>query len=177
MASIDDRGAVATQLGRALRAPSRVVRRCVLGLPVVIEVPPFLDTGEPFPTRYWLCCPLAHRRVARIEARGGVREAEERARRDASFAAALQAAHDRYAAERDAAAPPVEGPRPRGGVGGAVRGIKCLHAHYADFLAGHDNPVGASIDAEVGPLDCALPCVEEAGETLRRNPAWREPKP
>ena len=46
-------------------------------------------------------------------------------------------------AARDAALP-VEhrGPRPTGGVGGTRRGVKCLHAHYAWFLAGGDDPVG-----------------------------------
>ena len=28
------------------------------------------------------------------------------------------------------------------GVGGTRRGVKCLHAHYAWFLAGGDDPVG-----------------------------------
>jgi hypothetical protein len=57
---------------------------------------------------------------------------------------AVAAAHERYRAERDAALPPGhDGPRPSGGVGGTRRGLKCLHAHYAWFLAGGDDPVGA----------------------------------
>ena len=36
-----------------------------------------------------------------------------------------------------------EGPRPHGGVGVTRTGVKCLHAHYAYFLAGGDDPVGA----------------------------------
>ena len=62
---------LALQIGRPLRATSTVLKRCSLGLPIVAEVPPLLDTGEPFPTLYWLTCPLAHRRIARIEAEGG----------------------------------------------------------------------------------------------------------
>jgi hypothetical protein len=31
---------------------------------------------------------------------------------------------------------------PFGGVGGTRVGVKCLHAHYAWFLAGGDDPVG-----------------------------------
>ena len=55
----------------------------------------------------------------------------------------LALAHVRYAAERDAAVPPEHrGPRPTGGVGGTRRGVKCLHAHYAWYLAGGDDPVG-----------------------------------
>ena len=55
-----------------------------------------------------------------------------------------------YAAERDAALPPHhEGPRPNGGVGGTRVGVKCLHAHYAWFLAGGDDPVGAWVHAHL----------------------------
>ena len=71
-----DSEVLALQIGRPLRAASKVLRRCNLGLPVVAEVPPVLDSGEPFPTRYWLTCPLAHRRIARLEGRGGVRAAQ-----------------------------------------------------------------------------------------------------
>jgi hypothetical protein len=35
-----------------------------------------------------------------------------------------------------------EGPAPYGGVGGTREGLKCLHAHYAHWLAGGDDPVG-----------------------------------
>ena len=35
-----------------------------------------------------------------------------------------------------------DGPRPSGGVGGTRRGVKCLHAHYAWYLVGGDDPVG-----------------------------------
>jgi hypothetical protein len=66
--------------------------------------------------------------------------------RDAQAAvdpAELRAAHDRYAAERDAGIGAGHaGPRPSGGVGGTREGVKCLHAHYAYLLAGGDDPVG-----------------------------------
>ena len=70
--------------------------------------------------------------------------------------AALAAAHARYAAERDAALPPGHtGPRPSGGVGGTRTGVKCLHAHYAWYLAGGDDPVGRWIDDRIGPAGSA----------------------
>ena len=37
---------LALQIGRPLRATSKVLRRCNLGLPIVAEVPPVLDTGD-----------------------------------------------------------------------------------------------------------------------------------
>ena len=105
---------------------------------MVIRNAPFLADGTPLPTTYWLVDPELSRSIARLEAEGGVRAAQ-----DAVDPDALAAAHARYAAERDAAiAPGHEGPRPFGGVGGTRVGVKCLHAHYAYRLAGGDDPVG-----------------------------------
>ena len=39
-----------------------------------------------------------------------------------------------------------------GGVGGTRRGIKCLHAHYANHLAGGDDVVGAWVAEQVEPI-------------------------
>lgn len=166
---------LALQIGRPLRATSNVLKRCHLGLPIVADVPPVLDTGEPFPTRYWLTCPLAHRRIARIEARGGVRAAQAKIDSDPMHRGAVEAAHARYALERDARVPSDASRRPRGGVGGSTGGVKCLHAHYADFAAGHDNPIGQDVAEAIGGLRCAGPCVAIVGGMLQRNPDWREP--
>jgi uncharacterized protein len=153
-----------------------VVLRCHLGMPVVTRVPPVLDDGTPFPTRYWLTCPLASRRIGRLESAGGVEAMDRRAEADAVFGARLEAAHARYRAERDESVGEGPGPRPEGGVAGSRGGVKCLHAHYADHAAGNDNPVGEAAAPFVDPLDCAVPCViaDEAGAL--RNPAWREPR-
>jgi hypothetical protein len=166
---------LALQIGRPLRASSKVLKRCNLGLPIVAEVPPVLDTGEPFPTRYWLTCPLAHRRIARLEAKGGVREAQARVDAEPERAAALDAAHARYAAERDAYLPSDARHRPSGGVGGSSGGVKCLHAHYADFAAGNENPIGADVGERIGEPRCEVPCVAFIDGQLRPNPDWREP--
>ena len=175
MSDAPDSDVLALQIGRPLRATSEVIRRCDLGLPVVAEVPPLLDTGEPFPTRYWLTCPLAHRRVARMEASGGVREAQDRIASDPHFAAAVEAAHARYAEARDARLPADVAHRPSGGVGGSSGGVKCLHAHYADFAAGNDNPIGRWVESHIGTPRCPVPCVAFVDGELRRNPDWREP--
>jgi hypothetical protein len=90
------------------------------------------------PTRYWLVGREVSRDVSRLESVGGVRAAEA-----AVDPEALRSAHERYARERDASLPPgYDGPRPHGGVGGTRQGVKCLHAHYAWYLAGGDDPVG-----------------------------------
>jgi hypothetical protein len=125
-------------LGRAPRAEFEVVVRTPQGDPVVIRNAPLLDDGTPMPTRYWLVDPDISTRVSQLESEGGVRAAEAAVDPDA-----VRAAHEGYAAERDAALPSDhQGPRPSGGVGGTRVGVKCLHAHYAYFLAGGDDPVG-----------------------------------
>jgi len=108
------------------------------GSPVVIRNVPLLDDGTPMPTRYWLVDRELVEAVSRIESAGGVRQAEAQIDPEE-----LARAHERYANERDATIPAGHsGPRPSGGVGGTRRGVKCLHAHLAWYLAGGDDPVG-----------------------------------
>lgn len=174
---MDDRAAVAAQIDRQPRSVVDVVARCHLQVPVVIAVPPHLDDGTPFPTRYWLTCPLAVRRIGRIESTGGVKQAESRLEGSADSAARHELSMRRYAAERDALIDRSAGlPSPSGGVGGAAAGVKCLHAHYADHAAGNDNVVGAWTAVDIEPLDCIEPCVAELDGQVSRNPNWREPK-
>jgi hypothetical protein len=115
-----------------------VVVRDADGRPVVIMNAPFLEDGTPMPTLYWLTGEELIRKVGHLEAAGGVDQSEAAVDPDA-----LQAAHDRYAAERSALIPEGHvGPLPTDGVAGTRRGVKCLHAHYAYYLAGGDDPVG-----------------------------------
>lgn len=173
---MDERQVVAAQIGRPSRAEITTLSRCHLDLPVVVRVPPVLEDGTPFPTLYWLTCPLAVKRISRLESGGGVKAMDRRADRVPAFGAALEAAHARYAAQRDALLPEGAEPQPRGGVAGATSGVKCLHAHYADTRAGNTNPVGELAAPWVEPLDCPVPCVIEAEGKAARNPRWVEPR-
>jgi hypothetical protein len=140
-----DQAAVAELLGREPSSAYRIVVRHLDGSPVVIRNAPLLDDGTPMPTRWWLVGEPERTLVSRLESRGGVAEAE-----DVVGLEAIAAAHDRYAAERDAALPDGwTGPRPSGGVGGTRRGVKCLHAHYAWHLTGGDDPVGRWIGQQL----------------------------
>ena len=142
----DDHDRVAQLLGREPRGRYEVVVVNHGGDPVVIRTAPLLDDGSAMPTRYWLVGEEERKLVARLEARGGVRAAEAAVDQDE-----LAAAHASYAAERDAELPAGhEGPRPSGGVGGTRRGVKCLHAHYAWFLAGGNDPVGRWVSEQLG---------------------------
>ncbi len=163
-----ERRVVEAQIGRTVRAESTPVARCHLGLPVVVRVPPILDDGTPFPTLYWLTCPLAQTRIARLEGAGGIKRLERKAETDPDFGSRLDAAHTSYAEERDSLVPAGASPVPSGGVGGTSRGIKCLHAAYAHTRGGGANPAGELVADWIEPLDCEVPCVVD-GE---RNPDW-----
>ena len=144
-ASRADSDAVTTLLGRPPQGDFEVVVRRADGQPVVIRNAPLLADGTPMPTRYWLVDEDLRRAVSTLEASGGVRAAEAAVHPDE-----VAAAHARYAAERDTALPPGHtGPRPSGGVAGTRKGVKCLHAHYAWYLAGGDDPVGRWVDAHL----------------------------
>lgn len=141
-----DHAVVAALLGREPAGAFEVVVRRLDGMPCVIANAPFLDDGRPMPTRYWLVDSTLREAVSRLEASGGVREAEQ-----AVDAATLAHAHDRYAAERDSLVPDHHrGPRPAGGVGGTARGVKCLHAHLASWLVGSADPVGEWVAQRLG---------------------------
>jgi uncharacterized protein len=144
----DDRAEVERLLGRPPRGEFAVVVRHRDRSPLVIRNAPLLDDGTPMPTRYWLVGEPERTLVGRLEAAGGVAAAEAEV-----DPGALAAAHARYAAERDAALPPGHrGPAPFGGVGGTRQGVKCLHAHYAWYLAGGDDPVGRWVAEQIGEV-------------------------
>lgn len=147
-ASEADLAAVSALIGRKPKTAFSVVVRRVDGVPVVTRNAPLEADGTPMPTRYWLLpSAVANDAIGRIESTGGVRRAEIEIE-----ASVIEAVHNAYAAERDLALPPAwEGPRPTGGVGGTRKGLKCLHAHYANYLAGNNDAVGEWLEAQLLP--------------------------
>lgn len=147
-----DREAVTRLLGREPRSAYTVAVRGDDGAPVVLRNMPVMDDGTPMPTLYWLIGPAEVTAVSVLEASGGVDEAE-----DAIGLDAIDDIHRRYAAERDALVPPGhEGPVPFGGVGGTRRGVKCLHAHFAWWLAGGDDAVGEWTASRLAAADARV---------------------
>jgi uncharacterized protein len=142
---LTDHERVVALLGRPPQGAYEVVVRAADGDPLVIRNAPILDDGRPMPTRYWLLASEVRDAISRLEAAGGVDRAEAEVDPDE-----LVNAHRRYAEEREAALPAGwTGPRPSGGVAGTRVGVKCLHAHYAWFLAGGDDPVGRWVEAHL----------------------------
>ena len=153
-----DRALVEAQLSRPVRGRWRVARRCHLGIPMVIENHPRLEDGSPFPTLYWLTCPVLTRRAAKLESAGYMSELSGRLAEGDPLRARLEDAIARYRARRDAhevievSAPP----------GGGPDRVKCLHAHVAHELADGPNPIGALTLARTGWPDCRSACVSDA---------------
>ena len=157
-ATSEDLAAVRALIGRKPKTAFTVVARRIDGVPVVTRNAPLEADGTPMPTRYWLLpSAVANDAIGRIESTGGVRRAEIEI-----AAEVIEAVHQAYAVERDSALPwDWAGPRPTGGVGGTRKGLKCLHAHYANFLAGNDDAVGAWVDAQLLP--------EERDQRVKQN--------
>jgi len=167
-----DEEVVERQIGRRPRGLLRVESRCAWGYPVAVSVAPLVDERrgrgprEPFPTTFWLTCPILVEQASRMEAAGLVGRLEEEAAADPAFAARLAADHARYAAERatllDGDARAEAGRRgllpvlDRSGVGGVRdhRSVKCLHAHLAHHRARGGNAVAGEMEARHGLREC-----------------------
>jgi uncharacterized protein len=123
---------------------------------MVIENHPRLDDGSPFPTTFWLTCPLLVKRVSALEARGFMTHINDRLRKNVELRSRLAAALERYSRRRnehEVLPGPVSTP------GGGPDRVKCLHAHVAHELADGPNPAGAIALAHTGFPDCAERCV------------------
>ena len=154
--------ALQEQLGYVPTNLLRVAAWTADATPAVILAHPLVEKKkggvvEPFPTTYWLTCPVISAAVATLERDGGVKAAAAAIFDEGEGGAdAMAAAHESYAQLRwsllsDDEATLVEA---RGwtpnlqdvGVAGLrdAKTVKCLHAHYAHFLGDRSaaNPVG-----------------------------------
>jgi len=167
--SDEDRGVVERQLGRPLRGTVMLASRCPHRVAQVIVTMPLLENGTPFPTLYWLTCPLLRKEVSRLESGEYRHTLRRKIKENGAFAATLSLAESRYVAERERLAEKegkLEEVREylsgRDGIGGTVAGgLKCLHAHLAHYLAGGNNPVGAEVAQRLLGLqdgDCPGDC-------------------
>lgn len=148
-ASLDDLVIVESLLGRPPAGRFAVVLRRLDERPVVIENEPHLRDGTPMPTLFWLVDPELHAAVSRLESEGGVHRFEELVDPEE-----LARTHEEYARRRREATVRHDVVAPEGGVGGTRVGVKCLHAHLANYLVGAKDPVGELVAAalDVPPL-------------------------
>lgn len=149
LSRLDDDFIVEAQIGRPPRGTWVVAARCPTGRPAVIQTAPVLDSGEPFPTLYWLTCPWLLRLVSAEESAGGASRWAENVACDPELQARVLMADSEYRARRVLAGG--GGDPCRGGIAGQ-RGpgaTKCLHAHAAAFLAGIADPIGEGVLASI----------------------------
>jgi len=146
----DDLDCIEAQLGRTPRDVHAIGYRCPCGKPAVVETPPRLGDGTPFPTYFYATCPRLTGAISTLESTGLMGEMNERLATDAELAGSYAAAHEDYLAARAALkmdVPEVEGIS----AGGMPDRVKCLHSLVAHSLcAGPDvNPLG---DEALGKL-------------------------
>lgn len=156
-----DRAVVSEQIGRPARGQTAVVDRCAFGLPTVVRVGPRLDDGTPFPTVFWLTCPVLSSAIGTLEGDGEMRALTDRLGRDEEFASGYADAAARYVAFRDTLGDPLPGDPTAGGMPDYV---KCLHVHVAHTLATSDNPVGRWALDRLSPVACRGPCVVDVDD-------------
>ncbi len=173
-----DLAAVTAQLGRPVRDVVAVAHRCACGLPDVVATAPRLADGTPFPTTFYLTCPLAASAVGTLEAGGLMTEMTRRLADDPDLAAAYRAAHEDYLHRRDevgAAAGAGDVPQIAGvSAGGMPTRVKCLHALVGHALAAGPgvNPLGdEALDAVRGWWSQG-PCVDVSAA----GPSTAEPQ-
>lgn len=151
---------VEQQLGRPVRGVAGVAYRCPEGHPAVLVTYPRLPGGVPFPTTYYLTCPVAVAGCSRLEAGGLMAEMTARLAVDPGLAGAYARAHQAYLADRAELAVELgDAVTEIAGVsaGGMPNRVKCLHA-----LVGHALAAGPGVN----------PFGDEAIALLSATGAW-----
>ena len=154
---------VAAQLQRTPRDVYGIGHRCPCGAVDVVETPPRLADGTPFPTFYYATCPKLTAAISRLESSGLMQEMNQRLQSDPELLGKYQAAHDDYEAARNVVArelnldvPEVAGTT----AGGMPDRVKCLHSLIAHSLAAGEgvNPLGDEALAKLPNWWSNKPC-------------------
>ena len=159
---------IAKQIGRPPRGFLKVESYCQYGYPKVIQVYPLLRDGErfePFPTMFWLTCPIVIEQISRLEEQGVIKQLEKEMAENPKLQTQYDEDHERYAKERFALLKPqdktfleerglIETLRERGIAGiQDHRFVKCLHAHYAHHLA-RGSLIGRLLEERFSIVEC-----------------------
>ena len=139
----NDLACIEFQLGRTPRDVHAIGFRCACSMPAVVQTPPRLSDGTPFPTFYYATCPRLTGAISTLESSGLMNEMNERLTLDPDLAAAYKKAHQAYLDDRDALGITVE---EVDGIsaGGMPDRVKCLHSLVAHSLSAGPgvNPLG-----------------------------------
>jgi len=161
---------VEVQLNRNLRSDIKVAAKCHFDLPVVVDVPKNLDDGTPFPTMFWLTCPMYIKKVSTLESHGMVKELDNQLNKNNMLNKSWSNRQKSYEKERNKKYKNTKNSiSPLGGVGGTLNSIKCLHSHLADEIVTGKNIIGKIVLENVGGCNCLEPCVVDGS----KNKNWR----
>jgi hypothetical protein len=157
--SESDLAVIQEQLARVPRDLLGVAHRCRCGNPDVVATAPRLSDGSPFPTFYYLTCPVAASMIGTLEASGVMVAMTARLESEAELREAYRNAHVAYLAARSA-----YGDVPEiadTSAGGMPYRVKCLHALVAHALAAGPgaNPLGDEALAMLSDWWADGPCV------------------
>jgi len=157
--SQSDLDCIGRQLQRQPRDVHAIAYRCPCGNPAVVETPPRLADGTPFPTFYYATCPKLTAAISTLENGGLMSDMNDRLKKDPELAGAYAAAHEDYLAAR--AALGIEVPEVDGiSAGGMPDRVKCLHSLVAHSLAAGPevNPLGDEALAKLLKWWLDAPC-------------------
>jgi hypothetical protein len=160
--SQSDLNCIEVQLGRTPRDVHAIAYRCPCGKPAVVETPPRLSDGTPFPTFYYATCPRLTGAISTLESSGLMGEMNERLSVDSKLVGAYATAHQNYIAARSELGmivPEVENIS----AGGMPDRVKCLHSLIAHSLAAGSgvNPLGDEALAKLPQWWLTEPCSQE----------------
>jgi len=158
-----DLACIGRQLQRDPRDVASISYRCPCGKPAVVETPPRLSDGTPFPTLYYATCPKLTGAISTLENGGLMSEMNQRLQSDPELSGNYAAAHEDYLAARDALAkrlnltvPEIDGVS----AGGMPERVKCLHSLIAHSLSTEPgvNPLGDEALAQLPKWWLDNPC-------------------
>lgn len=147
------------QLGRTPRDVHAIGYRCACSMPAVVETPPRLSDGTPFPTFYYATCPRLTGAISTLESSGLMAEMNQRLAEEPDLAAAYRRAHAAYIADRNALGVVVDEVDDIS-AGGMPDRVKCLHSLVAHSLAAGEgvNPLGDEALAALDNWWVSRPC-------------------
>ncbi|MHB0866193.1 MAG: DUF501 domain-containing protein [Thermoleophilia bacterium] len=148
-------------LGREPAIGYKISLFCVYGWPALLRNDSFNSSGEPNPNVYYLVCPYLRRALSRLEDNGLIATLEARVAEDRDIADGVRKAQESHRREwiesasrkqdqiiNSHIAPPNIAATASDGL------LKCLHAHYAWYLAHPEYKLGRMIATELGQIWC-----------------------
>lgn len=157
---------LARQLNRQPRGKIIVVKRCDYSRPLVILAHFKFSRKSYFSNLFWLSCPWLAKELSKWEACGWVKKFQNWVEQDEVFAQAYYQAQQIFyrfkkrLVEMDATLPAgIKEDLLKRGIGGVSdwKKVKCLHAHYANWLVFSTNPIGFYLHRRIFSC-CPFPC-------------------